>query len=424
MPFSYPLQCSVATSDEKWLFFVLQSSILAFRQDEGKFKLAGKWTDSVTDSGESKEGVKRLKDNEGNAVQKADSPAIGAAFSLQIRNLTLTPDEFKLIACADSDKSILVFEIDHENDSSNCLKLVKRHPFPKRPNAIAIGEDSDTVTIADKFGDVHQMLISESKASHAEDVQPILGHVSMLTDVIMVKNSAGLKFIITSDRDEHIKISHYPQCFIVDKWLFGHKQFVSSLCCPSWNPSWLFSAGGDDEIFAWDWQKGIKLSQFNYAGLIKPFLTDAHLAAERFQNEEKNVIEYAASKVLPSSTQPCVAFFVEQTRVLVILDVCIKTGALILKQTIEFSTSIVSLSECHDEFIVTLDNREGDERSAEFVSYRAEDNLYFLDTPRSQSLDMAITAALKEDSSLGSNAPDLYPLYNTISVKKHGEHYS
>lgn len=423
MSSAYPSQCSVATRDGSLLFFVFKSTILAFRQQKGEFERAGQWTDSFGESDSLGDGAKKLKNNKGDAVKKAESPAAGSAFSLQIRNLTLTPDEGKLIACADSDKSVLVFDID--SGSSDCLKLTKRQPFPKRPNAIAISDDGDTVTIADKFGDVHEMSISGATSTSAEDIQPILGHVSMLTDIISVKNTAGQRFVITSDRDEHIKISHYPQCFIVDKWLFGHKQFISSMDCPSWNPSLLFSAGGDDSIFSWDWVKGTLLSQFNYTELIKPYLTDAHLAAERFQNEEKDVIEYAVSKVVSCHTMPYLAFYVEATNLLVVLSVCPKSGDLSLKETIEFPVNVVSLSESNDGFIVTLDNRsESNVRHVEFVTYEVSLGYFKVNIPKCQLFDNALRSALKDSNSLGSDATDLYPLYNTISLKKHGEHYS
>lgn len=420
---SYPLQCSVSNSGGTLLFFVVKSTILAFKQQKGEFEKAGRWTDTLFEIDSQENGVKKLKSNKGEAVQKADSPAVGSAFSLQIRNLTLTSDESKLIACADSDKSVLVFDIDC--DSKDCLKLVKRQQFPKRPNAIAIGDDGDTITIADKFGDVHQMSISGQASAIGEESQPILGHVSMLTDIMMVKDSAGHRFIITSDRDEHIKISHYPQCFIVDKWLFGHKQFISSMCCPSWNSNLMFSAGGDDSIYAWDWKKGSKLSEFNYSELIKPYLTNAHLAAERFQNEEKNVIEYAVSKVVTSSTAHCLAFFVEATKCIVLLDVCPDTGSLSFKQTIEFPNNVVSLSQANDEFIVTLDTQSSaNGRLVEFATREADTGLFKVNIPKCEALEKVLAAALEDQDQLGSSATDLYPLYNTISLKKHGEHYS
>ena len=124
-------------------------------------------------------------------------------------------------------------------------------------------DDSDLI-LADKFGDIYSMPIAEEVLSSINDEKaPILGHVSMLTDVNMVKDSEGKQYIITADRDEHIRISHYPQSYIVDKWLFGHEEFVSSICIPTWNDRLLFSAGGDHFVFSWDWKSGKLLHKFD-----------------------------------------------------------------------------------------------------------------------------------------------------------------
>lgn len=80
----------------------------------------------------------------------------------------------------------------------------------------------------------------------------LLGHVSMLTDVTYA-NVDGRSYIITADRDEHIRISRgQPQAHIIEGFCFGHEAFVSRLCL---TPSGLLvSGGGDDDLFVWDWQ--------------------------------------------------------------------------------------------------------------------------------------------------------------------------
>lgn len=429
MAFVHPLQCSVSNKAKTLVFVIIKSTILVFKHADGKFSLVGRWTDSMAGAENEKQieghiSVKKLKGNEGQAVEKTESAVPGAAFSLQVRNLTLAPDESKLIACVDSDKSVVVFEID-ERDTQNILKIVKRQPFPKRPNAIAVAEDNDTVVIADKFGDVHQFSMKESGLVKNEEMEPILGHVSMLTGITLAKNSEGQKYVITSDRDEHIKISHYPQCFIVDKWLFGHKEFVSSFCIPRWHPNWLCSAGGDDSVFAWDWENGKTLSQFNYREAIQPHLTDAHLAADRFQNEKKDVIEYAVSQILTCSTLPFVAFYVEATKLLFVLNICPKSGALSLKQIIHFPFNIVSVSESSDEFCVTLDTSDSDrEEYVDYVCYNQRAKEFEVSTAKSEAFNKNLVSSLNGDELVRLDKNGLYPLYGIISLKKHGEHYS
>lgn len=175
----------------------------------------------------------------------------------------------------------------------------------RRPSSIAITSDDTTILCADKFGDVYALPLlpspeddkpEEPEAPAAEpepkDWKPsattltvhsgrnrktleeqlkqkakgpakskepmrfkhelLLGHVSMLTDVAYAVVD-GRSYIITADRDEHIRISRgQPQAHIIEGFCFGHEAFVSRLCL---TPSGLLvSGGGDDDLFVWDWQ--------------------------------------------------------------------------------------------------------------------------------------------------------------------------
>ena len=92
----------------------------------------------------------------------------------------------------------------------------------------------------------------------------LLGHVSLLTDLAYVtikpqESSSGplRSYIITSDRDEHIRVSRgLPQTHVIEGYCLGHTEFVSRLCIPSWSPEILVSGGGDDFLLVWDWLTG------------------------------------------------------------------------------------------------------------------------------------------------------------------------
>ena len=152
--------------------------------------------------------------------------------------------------------------------------------MPKRPSAIKITPDDQLILIADKFGDVYRIplmmsassvtqatreiatvskgfkpsasystvhsarnrralehqLETASKAQSSRKKEPpqfehelLLGHVSMLTDLayitvndnttsedVIVRNTRR-SYIITADRDEHIRISRGPpQSYIIE----------------------------------------------------------------------------------------------------------------------------------------------------------------------------------------------------------------
>ncbi|EDO19343.1 hypothetical protein Kpol_1036p90 [Vanderwaltozyma polyspora DSM 70294] len=453
MSLIHPIQAVVSNRSGELIFAVLKNVIIAYRYDQtnGKYLEMGKWEDQFSRDemikiavvkeqarqlAENEEkGIKKSKTNEGNTIEKKHDakipvPGPGAPpIYSQIRNLMISNDETMLLACADSDKSVLVFKIETLNND-NCLKLIKRQPFPKRPNAITITEDDKTVIIADKFGDVYSMLIESPVIENIdEEFEPILGHVSMLTGVLSTTNN-GMKFVMTSDRDEHIKISHFPQSYIVDKWLFGHKEFVSSICIPSWNSNILVSAGGDHGIFLWDWIKGEKLDEFDFTDLVLPYINENHLAPDRFQNEENDLKEFAVSKLVSLPNNPYFAFFVEATKLLIILEVDQSTYKMKLLQKIVLPYYITFISTFSDDktmgFNISLDNREsGDKDFVKFIALDTTSNTFSIKEEQSDEFNTSIVNSFsKEDSIVKVELDEVYPLYNIISLKKHGEHYS
>ena len=50
---------------------------------------------------------------------------------------------------------------------------------------------------------------------------PILGHVSMITSMLVLDDVGK---IITADRDEHIRVSEWPNSWKISRFLLGHKQ--------------------------------------------------------------------------------------------------------------------------------------------------------------------------------------------------------
>ena len=191
--------------------------------------------------------------------------------------------------------------------------------MPKRPCSIVITADNQTILSGDKFGDVYSLPLilspldsnknsaAQSRSATPATVQPfkpqaneftvhtkrnlkalenqklglqlkatgktaegffehtlLLGHVSMLTAVLVATHPATRKpYIITADRDEHIRVSRgEPSCaHIIETFCLGHEDFVSRLCIPPARPEILISGGGDDFLFVWAWEHGTMLSK-------------------------------------------------------------------------------------------------------------------------------------------------------------------
>lgn len=110
----------------------------------------------------------------------------------------------------------------------------------------------------------HQALYGSTYQKRAEgpafEHTLLLGHVSMLTGMALASSSSQKRdYIITADRDEHVRVSRAPpHAHVIETFCLGHGSFVSSLCVPrsAGRPDVLVSAGGDDALYVWRWEEG------------------------------------------------------------------------------------------------------------------------------------------------------------------------
>ncbi|MCJ1402462.1 tRNA (guanine-N(7)-)-methyltransferase non-catalytic subunit trm82 [Xylographa trunciseda] len=219
-----------------------------------------------------------------------------------------------IVAVTGEDKCIRVLEV----LADDTMHQISERHMPKRPCSVMFTTDESMILCADKFGDVYALPLFEqyvdkkdgmneqpmaldqpkeeaksksfvpaataltvhtkrnqqalkhqqsvkSKTSEKKSLnfahQLLLGHVSLLTDLAYVSvcvgestSSSTRSYLLTSDRDEHIRISRgLPQAHIIEGYCLGHTEFVSKLCIPPWDSSFLVSGGGDDYLLVWKW---------------------------------------------------------------------------------------------------------------------------------------------------------------------------
>ncbi|KAF8317785.1 uncharacterized protein EI90DRAFT_2942980, partial [Cantharellus anzutake] len=81
----------------------------------------------------------------------------------------------------------------------------------------------------------------------------LLGHVSSITGLLLTHDE---NHIITCDRDEHIRISRYPEGWDIERFCQGHTKYVSAIHITGADTSTLVSGGGDDSLYVWDYITG------------------------------------------------------------------------------------------------------------------------------------------------------------------------
>lgn len=221
--------------------------------------------------------------------------------------------------------------------------------MPKRLCAIVLGAADSLILAADKFGDVYSLpLLISSKENpalpppiakkSATDFKPsaseltvhtrgnrealrqqqeqkataktrkegpnfehklLLGHVSLLTDLITAEAKVGSKdrqYILSADRDEHIRVSRGPpQAHIIENYCHGHKEFVSKMCILPWQEEVLVTGGGEASIKSFLWQTGKVLGDLSVLEAVQ----NAISGSEEDLSEHKPLRHLAVSGIWP-----------------------------------------------------------------------------------------------------------------------------
>ena len=188
-------------------------------------------------------------------------------------------------AVARQDKSLALYckpsskapPADNKEVVHQTLKPVTIHKTAKRVSCLCFAHLDETMTVViagDLAGDVVAFPLrsspnsastkGEAKAEGAsnEDNESssrlLLGHTaSMLTGLHVTHNK-----IFSSDRDEKIRVSAFPDTHIIDEYLLGHKAFVSCFDVNDKRQQCI-SGSGDGTLRLWDYSKARELARYD-----------------------------------------------------------------------------------------------------------------------------------------------------------------
>lgn len=201
------------------------------------------------------------------------------ASSILLRHVAVSQDG-KYAASISDDKRLRVYEIPTDDDAAE-LKLLSTRLLIKKVSDVSFTPSSD-ILISDKVGDVYLYplhpkpdtgkerptpMALQSDPSLNPDATFLLGHVSVVTSHVLTPDQ---KFLITADRDEHIRVSHYPKSYNIERFLFGSEDFVSALHLVPSSPDTLISGGGESVLRIWDWRKGTQVGQVDIEEAVRP----------------------------------------------------------------------------------------------------------------------------------------------------------
>lgn len=195
--------------------------------------------------------------------QKQSSNGNNAVDKVQIVALEVHQEQ-SLLAVATSDKSLYLFEIDADGNGTEggMLKLLSRRMVSRTSSCMKFAPNGKFLVVCDKGGDCYRYDCDDADCK--KPGRWLLGHMSQVLDVLV---TADEKMIITSDRDEKIRVTNHPDCHTIETFCLGHGEFVSQLefMADKKGKLHLLSLSGDKTLRLWDYATGKEVARKDLA---------------------------------------------------------------------------------------------------------------------------------------------------------------
>ncbi|KAK5584193.1 hypothetical protein RB653_005801 [Dictyostelium firmibasis] len=187
-----------------------------------------------------------------------------------IRSIEFSKNNQSLITSS-SDKFLKIWDV------ATNFKNIKSINTNKKIICSILNKDDSGILVSDKCGDVFKFsLVDDSKnkievsgdksAKNDEkesDKNLVFGHYSSIVDI---KFSACFNYLLSADRDEKIRVSHYPNCFDIESFCLGHTKYVTEILLVPGRDDLLISGSGDGTIKLWNWKQGKCLQTVDFNG--------------------------------------------------------------------------------------------------------------------------------------------------------------
>lgn len=253
----------------------------------------------------------------------------------EIQAVAITSMNNNQVWCAVSryNKTLSLYCCSDSNEQCNEFRPTTVHKTSKRVLCLAFaGIPSENVSSSplhvviagDLVGDATAYSLTDSSLSKL-----LLGHTaSMLTDLKVVTSPNNKQYILTADRDEKVRVSSFPTTIVVEGYLLGHENYVTSL-----------DACGDEKCVSCSGDGTVRLWKY-------------------YEEECKQLAVYKTSQPLPTrvATSPngsTVAVIYDSSKQIDVLSTDANGTSVLLKQTLECPSQPLSVKFVStDRFLV------------------------------------------------------------------------
>ncbi|VDP03441.1 unnamed protein product [Heligmosomoides polygyrus] len=167
-----------------------------------------------------------------------------------------------LLAVATSAKTVLLLDLPS-------LSFRRGFRIPKAPTSLVFDRDNTHVVVGDRAGHVCRYTVGAAEKFGYTDMngitslhegEPLSSAITMVLDVALSEDG---KFLLIADRDEKIRVSRYPEAYVVQSFCLGHSAYVSSVALRRGR---FFSSGGDGVVHEWAMESGTSVAHSDRLG--------------------------------------------------------------------------------------------------------------------------------------------------------------
>lgn len=254
-------------------------------------------------------------------------------------------------------------------------ELISNRILPRAASKVIFSPNNDII-VADKAGDAYLF----STTNPVGNGILLLGHLSMLLDILITEDG---KYILTTDRDEKIRVSMFPHSYNIVSYCLGHSKFVTNICELPHKKDILISSGGDGTLKFWNYVCGNELLTVNFSEKIPKYNIDNFNKILKINHEEHvNVLpvkHLRAAKLNKLSSLVVISFYSSNVLLVYIIDETVESSL-----TATWSENVIMEDEPLDCFL--KNNQMWILTNSGVIVYILDNNHFVLDSTTNNTL--------------------------------------